>query len=452
MKISITIDFKNYLKNNLVFSVRFDLENKKNRIILNAIAVKAGIRTSNLVVLDNKSNYLDYIIKDNIITVNERSFIINYTLNTIFTDCVGFNKKIEFLYPFINQNELFLGSGSIPYPENLSEISNKLKITTKIINKPEFWNTLSNIKFESNFLPITDTFFIYSSNENTIHKYTFHGQKNIVDFQIVIQKNKKIPISINKLFSYINDYCIWLENNLIPLKHVDKINIIILQTTDNFTELTGNEAMATAENMLNTIIIYGPDNNKYYKKLLNYSDYTKFLYDAITHELMHSYTTMSWQGKYKSILYPDKICPNKDARFIGEALNIYFHNYYIENYFSNSNETFITKIIFDSFINYIKNGNDSLMRLFLLDFYLKKNNSSLLELFSELLKHTKKPYNSLKILFDTSKKYLNITINDKFKKIILNERIADTSVIKSAFEYEGYKILKNNKIFEVSKI
>ncbi len=452
MKITITINLKDYLKNNLIFSVKFDLENKTNKIILNALAVKTGIKINNLVISDNKNNSITYTIKDNFITVNENSFTINYTLNTVFTDCMGFNKRTEFLYPFINQHEFFLGSGSVPYPENMSEISDKLKITTQIINQPDFIKTLSNIKFRSNFLPLIDTFFIYSSNKNIIHKFTFHGQKNTINFQIVIQKNKQIPITADKLFSYINDYCIWLESNLTPLEHVNKINIIILQAINNFTELTRNEAIATAENMLNTIIIYGPDNSEYYKKLFNYSDYAKFIYDAITHELMHSYTTMSWHGKYKSILYPDKKCSNQDARFIGEALNMYFHNYYLENYFSNSNEIFITKIIFDSFINYIKNGNDSLMRLFLLDFYLKKNNSSLLKLFSELLKHTKQAYHSLEILFKASKKYLKITIDDKFRKIILNENQADISVIKPAFEYEGYKISQNNNIFRISKI
>ena len=414
MKVDVIINLKKYLKNRLIFSIKFNLNKNSNKLVFNLLKIETGIELKNIEVLDTDNNKINYSIEDNLIVIDKQIFTLNYEVDSIFKNPVGYNRSVEFLYPFLNEREIFLGSGSIPYPVNLAEISDDIDFVIDIINLPENWNILSNIKFGIKNPPILDTFFIYCSIKKSSYLNIYHGKNSNIKFNITIQENREIPISIEDLFLYINKYCRWLEKNLAPLRKIDKIDILILQAPLTFKQLTNNESSATGENMLNAILLYGPNDNNYYKKLFGYKGYDRFIYDAITHELMHSYTTTSWQGKYKSILYPSLKCSYYNARVIGELLNIYFHNKYLYDYFNHSDD-FITEVIHEGYLK------KSLMPLFLLDRYLQKENTSLLELFSKLLFFNKGAFDSLDILFKTSQKELGITIKDYFNQKKLKE-------------------------------
>jgi hypothetical protein len=124
--------------------------------------------------------------------------------------------------------------------------------------------------------------------------------------------------------------------------------------------------------------------------MFSYEDYRFFLYDGMSHELMHYYTTTSWQGKYKAYLYTAPNASSYTSRLIGEALNIYFHRQYLYQHWYGSPERFYEVDIPDSTKKAQQRGvRAPLADLYALDRALHEHGTSLLEQFKRLVSERK---------------------------------------------------------------
>ena len=160
---------------------------------------------------------------------------------------------------------------------------------------------------------------------------------------------------------------------------------LLLQASDNFEQLAHGRSFATGENVLNGIAIYSPTSPAYLQRLFGHGNYVHFLFEGLTHELMHVYTTKAWQGKFKSRLYPAVECPALHARMIGGDLNVYFclQGLYL---FLEKPEAFLPETVGQALSKYLQTRQrNPLLDLFLFDIALRHNKRTLLQVFGALV-------------------------------------------------------------------
>lgn len=455
MNITIKTDFLQYANQMLNFCIHYESDDAQVALTLPALKVKNGIEVKSLTVTDASGQAVPFTIADDTLSVDATSFQIAYAVQIHYSECVGSDKEVDFVYPFVNAEEIFIGSGVIAYPSHIRDLDEKIHAQFRVLNLPSGWQMFSNLTSGDMSPAALDTFFVYCAVTQNLSQHVFSGVNGQIVFQLCVQHGKNIPMTPEDLWQYLDTYCHWLEQHLVPLSHLQEIKMLILQAPANFAELSNDRSFATGENMVGGIATYAPADPKYLQRRFKYDTYSDFLYHGLTHEFMHYYTTTVWQGKYKSVLYPAADCPPAHARLIGESLNFYFHEPYVQRYFLGSDEQFVVETVARAIqIAQHRQQPSPLLSLFLLDTYLRSMKRSLLALFRCMLERQqsrRQPYDSVEFLFDVAREDLGITLPVEYREMLLGTRTADTAMIEIALHQRGYVLIQTQDKCRVEK-
>jgi hypothetical protein len=435
----ITIDLRSAEHDKL--NIALDCSLNGHRLKLQALTIGNGIQISNLAICDPDGTPLPYSIQGEIIECSADRVHIEYTLTTSYKVCVGSDKQQDFIYPFINANEVFFGTGSIPVLETVDNPIFDVPTTLILINLRVGWKVFSNLELGSANESLSGSFFVYAANYMMIS--TFDLLHTDAVFEILAQYEATLPKPPNELSAFIDESIGWLESQLIPLPLKRHVRLLILQAPTNFEEIANQRSFATGENVPDGIICYAPRNPDYLRRFFDYDDYGYFLLDGIVHEMMHWYTTSSSDGRHKSILFPSAICPSADANLLGETLNSYFHNQYLIQHQYNDLSLFLERHILRGLQNQ-RPGRKPLLDLFLLDIYLMSQGQSLWTLFRELLRdkqHNVTGYDSIMYLVEIAQKVLQINLPAEYQQMLTGEMIPDyQSRVAEMLRQIGYQI------------
>lgn len=322
-----------------------------------------------------------FTIDENVLVITEPCQL-RYELHTVYRDVVGDDRDVYVMYPFINEREVFFGVGAVPYPVNYADIADEFTFGYELQRLPAGWQMFSTL--EPPAPGQLEGFFVYAVRGEAVS-----FKCGSTTFQWMMQPGKIFPLSGDEIETYITNYVRWLEANIGPFLP-DWVNLLFLQAPSNFAELSNQRTFTTGQNFSNGILTVGPNNPDYLQAMFGYDDYRFFLYDGMTHELMHYYTTTSWQGKYKAYLYPAPNASPYTSRLTGEALNIYFHRQYLYQHWYGSPERFYERDIPGSIKKAQQRGiRAPLADLHLLDKALQEHGTSLLEQFRRLVSERK---------------------------------------------------------------
>jgi hypothetical protein len=453
--LSITLNLADYLQNLAHITVTCQSQHSPHQFQFEALSIDKGLRVLDLQITNPANQPISFTTAANLIHIPASDFHITYTVQTEYAVCVGADMDVELVYPFMNVDEIFLGSGIIAHPSPLRDLETDIQVTLNIENLPSNWNLISNFIGDSISPATLDGFFLYAAPQLALSFHTYNGHHQSVTFRFASQYAKSIPITTQELWQFIDTCLNWMEAHLAPYQQVPEINILILQAPADFQSIAQRPTFATGENVLNGIITYGPDNPSYFQRLFGYTDYKTFLLDGIAHELMHTYTTTSWQGKYKAVLVPTADCPPSHARLLGEALNLYFHRQILYRYMDGSTDRFFTETLTQTLNRQRQRPRkDSLLDLFLFDAHLRGNNSSLLVLLSAMLKQkqqTPTPYESAAWLFDILRDQLGITASNTARDLLLADEIPDyLTLLPLALAQFGFQLTESDSQIQIT--
>lgn len=314
----ITLDFAAYAQHR----ININVEGAVPSLVLQALAVGNGVVVEDLHVTDNYGNVINYRIDDNLVLIDTTPYHLNYTIHTLYRDCVGADKKQDFIYPFINADEVFIGSGTLPYPPELSQ-----DYLLKPLNLPKGFNLFSTLA------PAAPeklaSFFLYAARGQHPQTFTYtYSTGHKLHLNVLVQHRKQLPVAFNRVYTFLAGWLAFLEKQIGTYDRTSHINMLLLQAPPGFVQQTQGKAFATGENMLNGIITYAPNDGDYLYQMFGHRDYAYFLYDGFTHELGHLYTSAG-NTLQKSILHAASDCLPQDRMLIGEALNGYIHELYM---------------------------------------------------------------------------------------------------------------------------
>lgn len=404
MKLQITVSLRAWQQQKI--EITMQAQNVPVPFVLEALAVGNGITVADLTLMDAQGQPLAYTLADKLITLAAGDFTLCYAVHTHYQACVGADREHELIYPFINAEEVFFGSGVLAHPYPLPAWETQLQVTFALADLPSGWQVFSTMG-EGHPAKL-DGFFIYCTPDQQPVICELPG----VTLRLLGQRHKTFLVSLPELADYCQGVMNWLETRLAPYRGVPAINILLLQAPDDYPALAHQRSFASGENVLNGIITYGSVAPDRMRTWLGYNSYAEFLYHGLTHELLHLYTSTAWQSKYKSVLYPAAHCPPSHARLIGEALNIYFQEQYVLNYLGRS-------FVEERLPHYQE--HDDVFRLWQFDQALQQQGLSLLHLFRALIQQAPSPYASAQVIFDTLAKTFGLTAGGDAALLIREE-------------------------------
>lgn len=377
------------------------LENGPAVIVLEALTVGNGVTVTDMQVEAEDSRPQSFTVSDNQLHIPISPFYLCYTVQSQYQTCVGADRRAYFTYPFANLHEFFIGTGVLPYPVSLPEIAEQLRVEVMVAGLPDDWQLFSNGFLTDPHPAKLDSFFLYAApvHHPTIHRY--RGQGDEVTFQLLVQRGRELPHALADICAFLDETLAWLEQHLAPYRQAGTIHILFLQAAADFAAQTNNLAFATGENVLNGIITYAPNDPAYLDRLFGQADYATFLLDGLAHELVHTYTTTAWQGRYKAVLYPSSDCPVPVSHLLGEALAGYIHRLYLRQRASEGNSAnfppgFIAQDVAYALEQQKKRGrNHPFLDLFLFDQAVHQQGCTLLALVGEIMHErqlTHQPY------------------------------------------------------------
>lgn len=339
------------------------------------------------------------------LSVDGSDFALEYDLAVPHKACLGSDKRADLLYPFINEDEVFFGTGSLPVPEGECEVSLRLS------GLPAGWSEFSSLTPGGMSAEKLSPFFCYCSAGQSPKEHVWRGADQETTLRLLVQRGKELPMSSADLFDFFDGYMGWLERSLAPYRRAREINYLVLQAPPDFEALAGGRSFATGENVLNGVACYAPPGNDYIRERFGYRSYTHFLYEGLAHELTHFYTSGAFDVPSKTVLYPSKDCPRYASRLIAEALNLYFCTQYVSAHVPEGRGSF------DAWMDRCRarlrdtGARQPLLDLLELDAWLQARGSGLLALFREMVllrMDDRRPYGSAAFLFDTLRSRLDI--------------------------------------------
>ncbi|NDJ87208.1 MAG: hypothetical protein GYB66_15115, partial [Chloroflexi bacterium] len=429
MRITATISMQHYRER--VIQISFACQTSEPQTILTLAALDrgTGLEVQNLNAYDDAGRPVYMSRTDQTLTINAQIFRLEYQVYTPYTQCVGFDRLVGLNYPFINTQEIFLSTGILPYPEDLPEIYRDVSLDMAVQDVPVGWGIFSNLPDRNPSPAVLEGFFIYCSTKQIPFIETYHGKAQDISFLLLGQHGITLPDTLEAYWTFINQYMRWLETFLGTYQERDEIMVLFLRAVPDFERLSNNRAFASGENVLNGIVSYGPDDAAYLRRIFGYEDFHRFLLDGLAHELMHFYTTASWQGAKKSVLYPSGDCPPTHSRLIGEGLNLYFSRQFVHRYLEGSIEGFFTQTLTHILNRHQERPRkEPLVELFLLDLHLHAHDSSLLAIFSAAVKQhqrTRIPYEDGRFLLDIAGQHLTADIPSFYYDLLLDSVIPD---------------------------
>jgi hypothetical protein len=406
----------------------FDLGKKAGVLRLPALLAKTGVEVKDLRATSQAGESLCLKISGEMISVNVPGFTLEYTLRIKLNGCIGTDKEAELLYPFLNASELFLGSGALPYPEELERLAAGIAAELHISGLPAGWAAFSSLTVGAVSPACLDSFFIYCSKGQAPRSYTYKGLAGKPRFRLLVQKGKSIPYSSAEVWKIAASVLKELGKSFGPYAGAGLINILILQPPAGFERLARNATFATGENVLGGIAVYTPKSSSYLKRLFGHGSYARHLRDGLTHELTHFYSTTAWQGRYKSLLFPAASCPAQQKRLIGEILTAYFHEAVMRRHNSGSTSFLSGKILPQLAAWELTGRKKPMLDLFLLDLWLRSKGSSLKGVVNRLMiefGRAHKPYRSGAVLTLAAVKCGGAPLPAYLRKALLTSYVPD---------------------------
>ena len=293
-------------------------------LALPALGGKPGVQVLGLRALDPSGAAVPLRVSGETILAGPGVFTLQYSLRIALRVPVGTDRESDLLYPFANNGGLFLGSGALAYPQDLSAVAPRLKPTLEVTGIPSGWSMHSSIEPRRVHASQLDSFFMYFSGRKPC-EHVYKGKEGSISFSLLTQAGITLPLSAAQIWRHTDAVLRALETGLGPVGASRAIRILILQPPQDFARLARGRTFATGENVLGGITAYAPKSAQYLRRMFGHGSYAYYLRDGLAHELAHLYSTAAWQGRYKSRLYPAAGCSAAHRRLIGEALTAYFH-------------------------------------------------------------------------------------------------------------------------------
>ena len=352
--------------------------------VFEAPYVHNGILCSPLRVMDEHDQPLPYTRNSNKFLIHAQDASFSYTLQTQYHACVGADRKVNFVYPFVNEHELFLGSGALPYPSG--DFVGEVSTTLTLVGLPDDWHVFSNMQLHTPSRSTLHGFFLYASAALRVSSF----RADSCTFHFAAQYP---TVDIDALWDYASTVLQWMNRMLVPYQPPDAVKVLILQALDSFEMLANNKTFATGENFFGGIISYGPRNSKYLRKLFGYDSYDQFLKDGLVHELFHFYASSNPLSAEKSLLYPSPDCDPYTASLLGESLIGYLHRQYVALATTQSPEAFLNAEVVKPLT---AKGISRMASWFVFDVYLREHGSSLVAAFRQwLVQQAHRPFTTL---------------------------------------------------------
>jgi hypothetical protein len=352
--------------------------------VFEAPRIGNGIICDLTAVTDEHDHPLRYTLTEAHLVIDSQFARLRYTLHTDYQVCVGADIATNFVYPFISAYELFLSSGTLPYP--VATFTGDTNIRLTLTGLPAHWQVFSSMRLPTPDRSTLHGFFLYASAEMKIS--SFHTDEEVFRFAA-----QRPDLDLAALWQYLSISLKWMRTTLAPYQPVDNTNILILQAPNNFEEIAHQKTFATGENFHGGIVTYGPNNPTYLRTLFGYADYDEFLKDGLIHELFHFYASGNALSGKKSLLYPSVTCDPYVATLLGERLIGYVHRQYKALVLDHDPDRFLQAIVVQpSAVGRM----GRFAGLFVLDVYLRGHSSSLFAAFRQWLsQQARQPFTGL---------------------------------------------------------
>ena len=404
-------------------------------LILEALVVGEGIKVTGITVEDENARPQPLTLQANQLHIPVSSFRLRYTVQSAYRVCVGADRQVYFTYPYGNDEEFFIGAGLLPYPANLPALADDLTVQVTLRHLPPNWQVFSNGSLDH---PAKlDSFFLYSAPDLRPQTHTYTGLGHPLTFHLLAPRGRELPLPFADLTTHLDHTLAWLEKNLAPYQQANDIFVLFLQAAADFATQTHDRAFATGENVYNGIVTYAPDDPPYLQRLFGQSSYAAFLRDGLVHELVHTYTTTAWQGKYKAILFPASDCPPQVQHLLGEALAGYVHRLCLRELANPTSglawpEGLHQDVAFAYEQQKKRGRNHPFLDLHLFDQALRHEGMTLLTLLGEVMRErqlTREPYNGLDFLWRKLEEKWGINLGQRGRDLLLPPSTSDYATI-----------------------
>lgn len=413
MHLDISVDLGKYAQGRL--SVRVAVQAGPGEHVFTLIALAAGEGVS---VLDWQVAGGESRAEGPLVSVAGAAFVLRYDVGIRHGVCLGSGKDTDLVYPFLNANEVFFGTGLLPIPREACTAAFRL------VGLPAGWSEFSSLAPGGMHPDKLSAFFCYCAPGAAPAEHTWRGRAREVKFRVLKQRGASLPVPEQALFDFFDGYMNWLEDSLAPYQRAGEINFLVLQAPADFSALAGGRSFATGENVLNGIACYSPDDAGYLQSYFGFSSYSQYLYEGLAHELMHFYTSAALEAREKSVLYPASGCPAYAARLLGEALNNYFYSGYVARQVPAAHGSFENWLSRARARRIKTEARQPFLDLLELDEYLRANGASLLALFREMVLlrlNDRRPYASAAFLFETMRTRLHLEPPEALENAIIKE-------------------------------
>ena len=203
---------------------------------LPARLAKIGVKVRGIRAVNGSGKTLRLKISGERIYVPDVSFTLEYSLSVSFRECAGTDKELELLYPFLNNKELFLGSGALAYPEALRMLAPRLEASLRLAGLPPGWRMFSNMAEGPVSPAALDSFFAYFS-KRPASSHSYRGLAGGIEFSLLVAEGKTIPLTRAAVWEFADKAMGALEKNLAPYKGFRRVNILLLQCPADFEKL-----------------------------------------------------------------------------------------------------------------------------------------------------------------------------------------------------------------------
>lgn len=458
------VDLTGYAENCFTVTATFHMHKPNNLFTLSAMAVNNGINFELLTLetLDGERIPLNSPDFDSLF-IAPQNFKISYSVSSVYGNCMGVDKKYDFIYPFFDheEEEFFFGTGLLIYPTRMRHDDIYADAFLKLVNLPEGFSLYTNFWLDSgNEGEISeeklDGFFVYSARRvaPVVEQFPLNDGR-MFELHVLVEHEKSIPFGEEDLIRFADGYMDFLEDEIAPFKQSEQIKLLMLQAPPNFLKTANHRTFATGENFVNGIITYAPHDEVYLKRVFGYTDYAYYLYDGFVHEMMHFYTTCS-TNRAKSAIFSSPDCSRHDCWMIGEVLASYFHNMYMAKYYKGSLTHFITHNIVNA-LNLWKRNNQRNYTLdwFAFDIHLRyEHDLSLRALFREMVlekQRDRTPYTSVEWVFEVLER-MGVEVEEDTRVFLRKSALPDYErVIKESLRLLGYDLIYEDNTYKVQE-
>jgi len=428
MRVNYNIDLSAFRPGTVRFTASFSGFPGKAALCLPALLAKTGVAVKELKATGLGGKKLRVKVSGDKIFTGAADFTLTYSLKISLKESVGTGLEVELLYPFLNASEIFLGSGTLPFPEQLAALGGGLRAELRLAGLPPGWGVFSSIPEGPVSPGNIDSFYIYCSKGQAPQSHIYKGLSGRTEFALLVQKGKTIPYRPAEIWKITDHAMCALEKSLGPYGGSPRVNILILQPPADFGRIMRGATFATGENLLGGVAAYTPKSPAYIREKFGHGSYAHHLRDGLTHELTHYYFTTAWQGRFKSLLFPSDACPPRHQQLLGESMTGYFHEG-IVRCGSGAKPSFISGKILPLLAAWkAAPRKKPVLDLFLLDQWLRSNGSSLKAAVNLLLEEygrRHRPYRSANVLTRVAETCARARLPSCLRKSLLTPYVPD---------------------------